>query len=323
MNDMISIETGNLGPLYQCCATNAAANATQQDTRVRFSDAQQRRLIPVTALTPVPMPNVIQILEAKRMDTLRQMQQQRNGGGGGGGFAPTSSINSAFHDPRLRRAPEIAAGVGAAGTITAANDEIAVQHLMEKTKAYAATIVDGCAAAADYGRLLSTRISKSANANEAMLTAAASSSPQQQMLSQLGGSGAAGPAVPGSFAHIQLRFGADIDLLTIDEARLNMFSSIGMLSPQEKATIINQQRIAQLEAGGGVDVGTDLSIFTGVANPHDSASRRTLLKPFEAYMLATLMPATLEEALAYVPTLAAYEPFTIEAVLKGLRMGGV
>lgn len=332
--DMINIETGNLGPLYQCCATNPAPDAPTQDIRVKL-DAQQRRLIPVTAITPVTMPSVIQILEAKRRDLLKQKEQMRNNSsnGGGGYYAPTSTINPNFHDPRLRRGPantttEIHAGVGAAGTITAATDELAVNQLMEKTKAYALTLIDGCASAEEYNRLLSTRIRKNANSNEAitaqLLSQQGGGNSSQLLLSQLGGAAAAssvvGGVLPGSFAQIQMRFGPDVNLLSLDEARLDMFSSMGMLSPQEKQTILNQQRISKAESGGGIDVGTDLSIFHHSSS--SAGSMRTMLKPFEAYMLATLMPATVEEALAYVPTLAAYEPLTIEAVLKNLRMGG-
>lgn len=299
MNDMINIGTGNLGPLYQCCATNPPPDAKALDTRVIFANAQQRKLTPVTAITPIVIPHVIQLLDAKRADMIKNQQNMR-GLANKGGVAPTSSINPNFRDPRLK---EVAAGVGAAGTITAANDEVATMQLMERTKSYAATIVDGCATAQDYNRLLSTRIRKAPNANEEF----------------------GGPVGGGSltFAQLQARFGADVNLATIDEPRLDMFSSMGMLSPQEKQTIINYRNNQLLEAGGGVGVGVDLSTLTGLNNPSNPVSLRTMLKPFEAYLLATLMPATLEEALAYCPTLASYEPLTIEAVLKGLRNGSV
>eukprot|EP00388_Colpodella_angusta_P033068 GDKK01028520.1.p1 GENE.GDKK01028520.1~~GDKK01028520.1.p1 ORF type:complete len:155 (+),score=1.24 GDKK01028520.1:1-465(+) len=134
-------------------------------------------------------------------------------------------------------------------------------------------------------------------------------------------SGLGGPSVVGgvTFAQLQMRFGADVNLATIDEPRLNMFSSMGMLSPQDKQTVITYQLNQRLESGGGIEVGADIGNYTGLNNPSNPASLRTMLKPFEAYLVATLMPATLEEAYAYVPTLVQYEPLTIEAILKGLR----
>ena len=43
------------------------------------------------------------------------------------------------------------------------------------------------------------------------------------------------------------------------------------------------------------------------------------LRPFEATMIATLIPLTVAEAVYYIPTLDGYDPLEIQAILNELR----
>jgi uncharacterized protein YdcH (DUF465 family) len=74
-------------------------------------------------------------------------------------------------------------------------------------------------------------------------------------------------------------------------------------------------RNLQFDDDGNVIVGEDA---TGFVDDADGAVKRASLKPFELVQLATLMPTSVEEAIALIPSLAVYNEEDLRNVMHVL-----